>query len=54
MDQNNSSNLLDITTGTFYNYTLIITLIQQCYGIFGFIFNGSITYITIKNKYIKY
>ncbi|KAF7638193.1 hypothetical protein Mgra_00002421 [Meloidogyne graminicola] len=50
MDQNNSSIIIQNTEGIFYTYTLILILIQQFYGIIGFIFDSSITYITIKNK----
>jgi len=52
MSQNNSSPApnMDLTTGTLYTYTLILTLIQQIYGTIGFIFDASIVYVTVKNK----
>ncbi|CAK5075669.1 unnamed protein product [Meloidogyne enterolobii] len=52
MSQNNSSPApnMDLTTGTLYTYTLILTLMQQFYGTIGFVFDASIVYVTVKNK----
>ena len=53
MSQNNSSPApnMDLTTGTLYTYTLILTLMQQFYSTIGFIFDASIVYVTVKNKW---
>uniref|UniRef100_A0A1I8B5Q0 G_PROTEIN_RECEP_F1_2 domain-containing protein n=1 Tax=Meloidogyne hapla TaxID=6305 RepID=A0A1I8B5Q0_MELHA len=52
MSENNSSPSpdMDLTTGTLYTYTLILTLMQQFYCSIGFIFDASVTYVTFKNK----